>query len=41
MRLGSSDPSVLPSFGGTKEAKIDERSSSDDVKNDNNENVDF
>ena len=41
MRMRSSRNSFLDHFGGPKEAKIDERSSSDDVKNDNSENVDF
>ena len=41
MRLVSSRHRFLDPFGGPKEAKIDERSSSDDVKNDKSENVDF
>ena len=41
MRLVSSRNSFLAPFGGPKEAQIDEKSSSDDVKNDKSENVDF
>ena len=31
----------LIDFGGPKKAKIDQKSSSDDVKNENSENIDF
>ena len=41
MRITSSRNSFLDHFGGPKEAKINQTSSSDDVKNEKNENVDF
>ena len=41
MRVRSSRNSFLDHFGGPKEAKIDQKSSSDDVKNEKSENVDF
>ena len=41
MRSLSSRNSFLDHFGGPKEAKIDQKSSSDDVKNEKRENVDF
>ena len=41
MRLVSSCDRFLDPFGGPKEAKIDQKSSSDDVKNKKSENVDF
>ena len=41
MRIISSRNSFLDHFGGPKEAKIDQKSSSDDVKNEKSENVDF
>ena len=41
MRLVSSRHRFLDPFGGPKEAKIDQKSSSDDVKNERSENVDF
>ena len=41
IRVLSSRNSFLESFGGSKEAKIDQKSSSDDVKNEKSENVDF
>ena len=40
-RLVSSRHRFLDAFGGPKEAKIDQTSSSDDVKNEKSENVDF
>ena len=41
MRILSSRNSFWDHFGGPKEAKIDQKSSSDDVKNEKSENVDF
>ena len=41
MRFPSSRNSFLDHFGGPKEVKIDQTSSSDDVKNEKSENVDF
>ena len=41
MRVCSSRNSFLDHFGGSKEVKIDQKSGSDDVKNENSENVDF
>ena len=41
MRPPSSRHRFLEPFGGPKEAKIDQKSSSDDVKNEKSENVDF
>ena len=41
MRFPSSRHSFLDHFGGPKETKIDKKSSSDDVKNEESENVDF
>ena len=41
MRILSSRNSFLDHFGGPKETKIDQKSSSDDVKNEKSENVDF
>ena len=41
MGFPSSRHRFLDPFGGPKEAKIDQKSSSDDVKNDKSENVDF
>ena len=41
MDFASSRHRFLDPFGGPKEAKIDEKSSSDDVKNEKSENVDF
>ena len=41
MRFDSSRNSFLDPFGGSKEAKIDQTLSSDDVKNEKSENVDF
>ena len=41
MRPRSSRNSFLDHVGGPKEAKIDQKSSSDDVKNEKSENVDF
>ena len=41
MRFPSSHNSFLDHFGSPKEAKIDQKSSSDDVKNEKSENVDF
>ena len=38
MRLASSRHRFLDPFGGPKEAKIDQKSSSDDVKNEKSEN---
>ena len=40
MRFLRSRNSLLDHFGGPKEAKIDQKSSSDDVKNEKSENVD-
>ena len=41
MRLVSSRNSFLDYFGGPKEVKIDQKTSSDDAKNEKSENVDF
>ena len=41
MRFLSSRNSLLDAFGGPKEAKDDQKSSSDDIKNEKSENVDF
>ena len=41
MRILSSRDSFLDHFGDPKEVKIDQKSSSDDVKNERSENVDF
>ena len=41
MAVRSSRHSFLEAIGGPKEAKIDQTSSSDDVKNEKSENVDF
>ena len=41
MRPLSSIIRFLIDFGGPNEAKIDQKSSSDDVKSDKSENVDF
>ena len=41
MRPASSRHRFLEDLGGLKEAKIDQTSSSDDVKNEKSENVDF
>ena len=41
MRIISSRNSFLDHFGGPKEVKIDQKSSSDDVKNEKSENIDF
>ena len=40
VRFPSSRNSFLDHFGGPKEAKIDQKSSSVDVKNEKSENVD-
>ena len=41
MRIPSSRNSFWDHFGGPKEAKIDQKSSSDDVKNEESEKLDF
>ena len=41
MRIPSSRNLFWDHFGGPKEAKIDQKSSSEDVKNEKSENVDF
>ena len=41
MRSPSSRNSFLDPFGAPKETQIDLKSSSDDIKNDKSENVDF
>ena len=41
MRILSSSNSFWDHFGGPKEAKINQKSSSDDVRNEKSENVDF
>ena len=41
MRLLSSRNSFLDPFGGPKEVKIDQKSSLEDVKNEESEKVDF
>ena len=41
MPVISSRNSFLDNIGGPKDAKIDSKTSSDDVKNDKSENVDF
>ena len=41
MRLPSSRNSFLDHFGAPKEVKINQKTSSDDAKNEKSENVDF
>ena len=41
IRFPSSRNSFLDAFGGPNAAKINQKSSSDDVKSENNENIDF
>ena len=41
MRILSSSNSFLDHFGDPKEVKFDQKSSSDDVKNEKSENFDF